>query len=101
MKCPRCEIGSITKATMKKDSSSIHLCEYCGSMWFSGEMIRFDNGHFLAAFSDSEDREYILDESNESDQEHESANRCIFNTDHAAKRFVPPMIKTRIIPGIV
>jgi hypothetical protein len=74
MTCPKCELGKIVKIKIRKDGRYAQLCEYCGSLWFAGEMITFHTGHFLSSYSGSDDREYTIEEIPEKVQELEPVN---------------------------
>jgi hypothetical protein len=78
MNCPRCELGKIIKIRMRKDGRTGSLCEYCGSLWFAGDTIDFQSGHFLASYSSSDDREYTIEEISGKEQELESVNYSDF-----------------------
>ena len=69
MECPRCELGEIIHIRLKRDGSRAFLCDACELLWFEGETIDFNTGHFLASYSRREDREYTVEESDEEEQE--------------------------------
>ena len=60
MKCPRCEIGEISKIVLKRNEFIGFLCEYCGSVWFQDENIRPDTGHSIYTCGSADDREYTF-----------------------------------------
>jgi len=78
MECPRCELGEIIRIRLKRDGSRAYLCDACESLWFEGEPIDFQTGHFLASYSRREDREYTVEEMDEEDQEHRQAKYVDF-----------------------
>lgn len=72
MICPKCEEGKIVKILLKVNGEEASLCNYCETLWLKDEEIKFNTGHpYDVARKD--DREYTLEVSEESDQEHRSA----------------------------
>ena len=73
MKCPKCEEGTIVTIKFKKTGKSAFLCDFCQTVWFEGEDIALSTGHQLKTYTNSEDREYTLEEAEEKNQEHQPA----------------------------
>lgn len=61
MICPKCDRGNIEGATLKGTDKKVHLCDFCESLWFEGEVINIYSGHKLQSFSRGEELECIAD----------------------------------------
>lgn len=74
MKCPKCEEGNIIKVVFKKSGDNGLLCDRCEALWFDGETINADSAHKFRSFSEGLDREQVLEEFDEEDQDHSPIN---------------------------
>jgi hypothetical protein len=66
MTCPKCENGIIENVIFKVDGEKGKLCDYCGTVWFEGELIAVSTGHEIAGFR-TYDKEYTLEKDTEND----------------------------------
>lgn len=73
MICPKCDEGTIVKIRFKKNGRPAYLCDVCGTLWFEGENIKFNTGHTLDSYSQTQDIEYEIEELQEKDQDHQPA----------------------------
>lgn len=71
MICPKCEEGAIKQIAFKKDGKKASLCDFCDALWFEGETIGILSNRTLRSYSDSQGRDYTIEEINEKDQEHQ------------------------------
>lgn len=72
MRCPKCEEGKIVTIVLKRTGDEATLCNYCETLWLKDEEIKFNTGHPYD-IAKKDDREYTLEVSEESDQEHRPA----------------------------
>lgn len=73
MVCPKCNEGTLTKIKFKKNCRPAHLCNLCEALWLEGENVKFNTGHTLKLYSQTDDAEYSIDELEEKDQDHQPA----------------------------
>jgi len=78
MKCVRCEEGTLVKIRFKESGKSADLCDFCGAMWLEGMTIALGTGFMLNSYQSGIEREFILDEAEDKDQEHRSARYTQF-----------------------
>lgn len=71
MKCPKCEEGEIKNVILKLNGETGYLCDFCEMFWFEGEKIRLGGRPFT--ITDRNVLEYILETTEDKDQEHRSA----------------------------
>lgn len=62
MICPKCDTGNVCKIIFKSTSKKGSLCDLCGTLWFSGEIIDTNTGHKAQSFSRGEELEYVVEE---------------------------------------
>ncbi len=74
MNCPKCEIGRIVHVILKMSGEEASLCDYCNTLWVEGEDINASSVITLDIAKASGDVEFTLEESEEEDQDHRSAN---------------------------
>lgn len=67
MKCPKCEEGDLLKIILKLSSEKATLCDYCSTLWLTGEEISASTGHDYYTFGN---HEYMIDDSEDKDQDH-------------------------------
>jgi hypothetical protein len=72
MRCPKCEVGTITHAILKMTGEPVALCDYCEIMWFDGEDIGLKTGRPYDSLNRRNSFEYELDVADETEQSHRS-----------------------------
>lgn len=73
MKCPKCDEGTIVRIRFRENGNLAFLCDFCDSLWLDGEDINFNTGHTLHAYTHGDQMEYIVEDIEEKDQEHQPA----------------------------
>ena len=72
MKCIKCEEGELKKIKFNKTGRIAHACDYCGTFWMDGELIKYNTGHALNPYSPGDDYEYAVSELNKTDEDHQA-----------------------------
>ncbi len=60
MKCPKCEVGAVTKIVVKGNEMAGFLCDECGTVWFEDEDINEHTGHDAYVIGTRTDQEFTF-----------------------------------------
>lgn len=73
MRCVRCEEGTLVKIRFKDSGKGAYLCDFCESLWLEGTHVSLGTGYLLDSYQRGVEREYTLEENEDTDQEHRPA----------------------------
>lgn len=78
MRCPVCEIGTVVRIYFKRNKKLARLCDCCEALWEEGEDIGGNTNHTLHSYAHGDEYEYLVDDLEDNDYEHQPARYLEF-----------------------